>query len=106
MRKDDETNIKQLMRDWQQLDELSEQSISMMEIKNELHLYHEKKKRTFYRELVIFLCTAFVILSTFTISFVRAPGLFITIQIGASVLAPLLLFILFKYKNRKGKVLL
>ena len=106
MARNDESNIKQLKQDWQQIDELGEPSVSMMEIKNGLHVYQEKKKRTFYKELLIFLCTAFVILSSFTISFLRAPGLFIAIQVGASILAPLLLFVLLKRKNRKGKVLL
>ena len=106
MVRSDEYNIKRLKQDWQQLDELDQASVSMMEIKNGLHVYQEKKKRTFYKELLIFLCAAFVILSSFTISFLRAPGLFIAIQIGASILAPLLLFVLLKRKNRKGRVLL
>ena len=106
MERNDESNIKQLKQDWQHLDELDQPSLSMMEIKIGLHVYHEKKKRTFYKELVIFLCAAFVILSSFTVSFFRAPGLFIAIQVGASILAPILLFILFKRKNRKGKILL
>jgi hypothetical protein len=104
MVRNDEYNIKQLKQDWQQLDELGERSISMMEIKNGLHVYHEKKKRMFYKELVIFLCTAFVILSSFTLSFFRAPGLFIAIQVGAIILAPFFLFVLFKRKNKKGKI--
>ncbi|MFZ0445680.1 MAG: YxlC family protein [Bacillus sp. (in: firmicutes)] len=106
MARNDESNIKQLKHDWQQVDELDQPSVSMMEIKNGLHVYQEKKKRTFYKELLIFLCAAFVILSSFTISFLRAPGLFIAIQVGASILAPLLLFVLLKRKNRKGRVLL
>lgn len=106
MVRNDEYNIKQLKQDWQQLDELGEPSVSTMEIKNGLHVYREKKKRMFYKELVIFLCTALVILSSFTVSFLRAPGLFMAIQVGATILAPLLLFVLFKRKNRKGKVLL
>jgi Family of unknown function (DUF5345) len=106
MVRNDEYNIKRLKQGWKQLDELDQPSVSMMEIKNGLHVYREKKKRTFYKELVIFLCTAFVILSSFTVSFLRAPGLFIAIQVGASILAPLLLFVLFKRKNRKGKILL
>ena len=105
MERNDEYNIKQLKQDWQHLDELDQPSVSIMEIKNELHVYQEKKKRTFYKELVIFLCTAFVILSSFTLSFLRAPGLFVAIQVVASILAPILLFILFKRKNRKGKIL-
>ncbi|WP_096199995.1 YxlC family protein [Bacillus sp. FJAT-45350] len=106
MRRNDEENINQLKRDWKQFDDLGEEYVSMVEIKDQLNLYHEKKKRTFYKELVIFLCSAFVILSAFTLSYLRAPGLFIAIQVGASVLAPLFLFVLAKRNNRKGKVLL
>lgn len=106
MKGNDESNIKQLKQDWQQLDELSEPSVSTMEIKSQLHVYRENRKKSFYKELAIFLCTAFVILSTFTLSSVRAPGLFIAIQVGATLLAPLFLFVLLKRRNRKGKVLL
>jgi hypothetical protein len=106
MERNDEYNIKQLKQDWQQLDELGKPTVSKMEIKNGLHVYREKKKRVFYKELVIFLCTAIVILSSFTLSFYRAPGLFIAIQVGASILAPLFLLVLFKRKNKKGKILL
>ncbi len=106
MCRNDEENIKQLKQDWKQLDDLGVQNVSMIQIKDKIHLYHEEKKRKFYKELVIFLCVAFVILSAFTLSYLRSPGLFIAIQVGASVLAPLFLFVLAKRKNRKGKVLL
>ncbi|WP_428909902.1 YxlC family protein [Niallia sp. Krafla_26] len=106
MKRNDETNINQLKRDWRQLDELGEQSVSKVEVKELLHDYREKKRRTFYKELVIFLCTAFVILSSFAFSFVRAPGIFIVIQVGASLLPPIILFVLVKRKNKRGKTIL
>jgi hypothetical protein len=49
MVRNDEYNIKRLKQDWQQLDELDQASVSMMEIKNGLHVYQKKRKERFIR---------------------------------------------------------
>lgn len=106
-KKEDEIHLEKLKHDWQQLDELADnKSITAMSVKQQLEVYQEKQKRRFYKELLIFFMTAVCILSVVTISVVQAPGLFVAIEIGASLLGPIVFYILVKRRKKEGKALL
>lgn len=105
IRRDDQDEIQRLKHDWEQLDELGERSpATIAEIKEQVTVYQAKQKKAFYRELAIFLFTGVFIIGAIVMSIVQAPLLFITIQVGAVVLAPIILYVLSKRKKQEEKV--
>ncbi|KKK38619.1 hypothetical protein WQ57_08500 [Mesobacillus campisalis] len=103
--KEDQEQLKALKRDWKQLDELGDCSpASLMEMKAQLASLKVKQKKKLYRELCIFLSIAVFILSMIVMGILKQPSLFIALQAGASLLAPMVLYVLFKRKKQEGKV--
>jgi hypothetical protein len=105
-KRDDQEKLKMLKRDWNQLDELGEDPpAALVEIRKQLDALHEQQRKTFYKELKVFLTTAVFILTVIITSIVQQPVIFIGIQAAASILAPIVLYALMKRKRREGKVL-
>ncbi|MCL7746695.1 YxlC family protein [Halalkalibacter alkaliphilus] len=104
-RSEDQEHIRKLQQDWKQLDELGDRSsASFAEIKEQLAAYRVKQKQVFFKELIIFLATAVLILSVTLTSLFQAPVIFIVIQAGAVVVAPIIFFVLIRRKKREGAV--
>ncbi|MDT8858768.1 YxlC family protein [Alkalihalobacillus sp. MEB130] len=105
-RSEEQEQISKLQHDWKQLDELGDRSpASVLQIKELIALQKEKQKRAFYKEVSIFFVTAILLLSVFMMSIVQAPVVFLTVQVGAIVFAPIILYVLVKRKKDEGKVL-
>ncbi len=103
--KEDQEQLNALKRDWKQLDDLGDCSpASLMEMKAQIASFRVKQKKKFYRELYIFLSIAVFILGMIVIGIMKQPSLFIALQAGASLLAPMVLYVLFKRKKQEGKV--
>ncbi|MBM4765184.1 YxlC family protein [Bacillus sp. B15-48] len=106
MKQDDREQIQKLHQDWEQIDELAaHSSTSVINIKEQLADYRAMEKKRFYKELAIFLFTAVFVLTVFALSIVQVPRVFIYIQVGATFLAPIVLFLLFKRKKQEGETL-
>jgi hypothetical protein len=107
IRNDEKDNLQKLQQDWKQLDEIGENKpTTIADIKEQVMVYQTKQKYVFYKELTIFLFTAVLIMTVFVMSITHAPILFITIQFGAILLAPIILYVLSKRKKREEKVFL
>ncbi|WP_338472445.1 YxlC family protein [Niallia sp. XMNu-256] len=103
---EEQTPIQKLQQDWKQLDELAgNPSISAIEMKRQIAEYKEKQKKRLYKELMIFYVTALCILGFFITSFLRAPGLFIAIEILAMIIGPIVYYILVKRKKKERNIL-
>lgn len=101
MKKEEKSPLEKLKLDWEQLDELGDNhTVSKFEMKEQLKIYQEKRKKAFIKELILFFVTAVCILSFFIISLVQAPTIFLVIQISAMVIGPIVYLILI---NRKKK---
>lgn len=102
-RNTNQRQLQKLQQDWEQLDGLKEfLSPSILEIKEQVGVFQTKQKKRFYKELALFFFVAIVTLSAVLLSVFRAPDLFVLIQIGAMIVAPMVLFILLKRKKQKG----
>ena len=101
MKKEEQSKLEKLKLDWKQLDELAvNHALSKLEMKEQLKIYQEKRKKAFLKELIMFFVTAVCILSFCIISLVQAPILFLVIEISAVVIGPIVYFVL---TNRKKK---
>ncbi|TKC15277.1 YxlC family protein [Robertmurraya kyonggiensis] len=95
----------QLKKDWDQLDKLSEHSApSINALKEEIIIAKVEKGRAFRKELCLFILTALIVLSAFTVAVYKVPVIFLVIQIVALVGAPILFFFLRK-RNSEGRIL-
>ncbi len=108
MKKSEElTPIQKLKQDWEQLDELAgNPSISAIEMKRKIAEYQEKQKKRFYKELMNFYVAALCILGFSIPSLIKAPGLFIVIEILAMIMGPIVYYILVKRKKKERKILI
>lgn len=107
IRNDEKDNLQKLQQDWKQFDEIGEHKpTTIADIKEQVMVYQTKQKHVFYKELTIFLFTAILIMTVFVMCITHAPILFITIQVGAILLAPIILYVLSKRKKREEKVFL
>ncbi|WP_068672149.1 YxlC family protein [Oceanobacillus sp. Castelsardo] len=101
MKKEEQSQLEKLKLDWKQLDELAENHVlTRLEMKEQLKIYQEKRKKAFLKELILFFVTAVFIISFIIISLVQAPILFLVIEISAIVIGPIVYFVLI---NRKKK---
>ncbi|MCA0993420.1 YxlC family protein [Pseudalkalibacillus hwajinpoensis] len=102
--KEDKKIVQHLKQDWQQIDDLGKESLSKVDMHEQLLMFQQKKKKAFYLESALFLLTAFVILTAVTISLFQAPIFFLIIQIVASLIVPFGVYFTYKKVNKKGVV--
>ncbi|MGB8002219.1 MAG: YxlC family protein [Anaerobacillus sp.] len=100
--KDEKKIVQHLKQDWQQIDELGNESLSHVDMQEQLVIFQQKKKKAFYIESAIFLLTAIVILTAVTVSLFQAPIFFLFIQIVASLIVPFGVYFTYKKVNKKG----
>lgn len=100
--KEDKKIVQHLKQDWQQIDELGKESLSKVDMQEQLLLFQQKKKKAFYLESALFLLTAIVILTAVMVSLFQAPVFFLIIQIVASLIVPFGVYFTYKKVNKKG----
>ncbi|KMK75591.1 DUF5345 family protein [Alkalihalobacillus pseudalcaliphilus] len=102
MKREDEKVIQQLQRDWQKVDDLSQDvTTSRFEASQQVQLFVKEKRKRLVKELLLFLLTAVVLLSTISILFLQSQKLFLVIQALVFFMAVVIVFYLFK--KEKGK---
>ncbi len=102
--KEDKKIVKHLKQDWQHIDDLGKESLSQIDMEEQLVVFRQKKKKAFYLESALFLLTAIVILTAVTVSLFQAPTFFLIIQIVASLIVPFGVYYTYKKVNKKGMV--
>ncbi|MFP3359955.1 DUF5345 family protein, partial [Planococcus sp. SIMBA_143] len=74
--KEEEKIVQHLKQHWQYIDDLGKESLSKVDMQEQLLMFQQKKKKAFYLESAYFLLTAIVILTAVTISLFQAPIFF------------------------------
>ncbi len=93
---------KMLKKDWETIDAIAgDPKISQHEIAEQLHGYKLDRKRTFRRELSLFILTAVFILGLFVTTLMKSVQTILYIQVCAALLGPVISIFL---TAREGKV--
>ena len=107
MANDDNKNdmiLQSLKADWKNLDEAaSDQNLSSYNIQQQIHLFHQKRRKAFMKELILFIFTAIFLLSLFVTTVFKGFHIAVYIQLFSILAGPIVYLLL--TKRDEGKAL-
>ena len=100
--KEESEKLELLKEDWESMDSMAEPpQISQHEILEQLDLFKLNRKKSFRKELTLFILTAIFVLGLFVTIILKSTQLILYIQVAAALLGPVIYVFLTK---REGKV--
>ncbi|MBW8350096.1 DUF5345 family protein [Bacillus sp. IITD106] len=97
--------LNRFKKDMEKLEDVFEPAVpERYQLLNTLNEFKAQRKRAFIRELMVFLATAFVILTSYIVFTFKMPPVFLWVQGFAFVFIPIMLIAESKRKSKRNGV--